>query len=86
MLNNAGLSKKYWAFAVSVGVYLKNCTPTRSVVGMTPYEACYRRKTSLTYLRLFGCLAFVHVPKEKREKLDYRATPGILVGFSISTK
>jgi len=36
MLDDAGLSKKYWAFAVSVMVYLKNCTPTRSVVGKTP--------------------------------------------------
>jgi hypothetical protein len=30
-------------------------------------------------------LAFVHVPKEKRNKLDYRATPGIFVGYGIST-
>jgi hypothetical protein len=53
---------------------------------MTLYEAWYRRKTSLKHLRLFGCLAFIHVPKEKSKKLDYRATPGIVVGFSISTK
>jgi hypothetical protein len=39
MLDDAGLSNKYWAFAVSVVVYLKNRTPTRSVVGKTPYEA-----------------------------------------------
>jgi hypothetical protein len=31
-------------------------------------------------------LAFVHVPKEKRKKLDYRANPGIFIGYSISTK
>jgi len=39
MLDNAGISKKYWALAVSVAVYRKNQTPTRSVVGETPYEA-----------------------------------------------
>jgi hypothetical protein len=39
MLDDAGLSKQYWAFAVSVVVYLKNRTPTRSVVGKTPYKA-----------------------------------------------
>jgi len=33
MLDDAGLSKKYWAFALSVAVYLKNRTLTRSVVG-----------------------------------------------------
>jgi len=36
MLDDAGLSKKYWAFAVSVAVYLNNPTPTRLVIGKTP--------------------------------------------------
>jgi len=82
MLDNAGLSKKYWAFAVSVAVYLKNRTPTRSVVGKTPYEAWQgsAKKPSLKDLHVFEYLAFVHVPKEKWKKLDYRATPGIFVG------
>jgi hypothetical protein len=86
MLDNAGVSKKYWPFAVSEAVYLKNRAPTRSVVGKTPYEARHGRKPLLKHLRVFGCSAFVHVSKEKRKKLDYRATPGIFVGNSISTK
>jgi hypothetical protein len=36
MIDDAGLSKKYRALAVSVLVYIKNHTPTRSVVGKTP--------------------------------------------------
>jgi transposase InsO family protein len=39
MLDDAELSKKHWAFAVSVAVCLKNRTPMRSLVGKTPYEA-----------------------------------------------
>ena len=31
-LDDAGLWKKFWAFAVSVAVYLKNLTPTRLLV------------------------------------------------------
>jgi hypothetical protein len=31
-------------------------------------------------------LAFVHVPKEKRKKLNYRATPDIFVGYRILSK
>jgi hypothetical protein len=81
MQDDAGILKKYWAFAVSVAVYLKNCIPTRSVVGKTTYEAWhgYGKNASLKHLLMFGCLVFVHVPKEKRKKLDYRATPGIFV-------
>jgi len=86
MLDDAGHSKQYWAFAVSVAVYLNNCTPTRSVVGNTLYEACHRRNPYLKPLRVFGWLAFGQVPKENRTKLDYRATPGIFDPYSISTK
>ena len=70
-----------------MAVYLQNRTPTRWVVGKTPYEAWdeSRRKPSLKHLRVFECLAFVHVSKKTRMKLDYRATPGILVGYSTST-
>jgi hypothetical protein len=70
MLDGAGLSKKYLQLAVSVTVYLKNCTPTRSVVGKTLYKARIGRKPLLKHLRVFGCLAFVHVLKETRKKLD----------------
>ena len=52
----------------------------------TPYEAWHGRKPSLKHLREFGCLAFVHIAKEKRKKLDYRPTPGIFIGYSTSTK
>jgi len=38
------------------------------------------------HLRVFGCLAFVHVPKERRKKPHYRANRGKFVGYSISTK
>jgi len=88
MLDDAGFSKKHWAFAVSVAVYLKNCTPTRSVVGKTPYKAWHgsRKKSLLNHLWVFGCLAFVQVPKKKQKTLQYRATTGIFIGYSILTK
>jgi hypothetical protein len=67
MLDDAGLSKKYWAFAVSVAIYLNNRTPTRTVVGKSPYKACPGSGTKLPmkHLCVFRCLTFVHVPKEK---------------------
>jgi hypothetical protein len=88
MLDNAGLSKKYWAFAVLVVIYLKNRTPTHSVMGKTLYEAWhgFRKKPSIKHLRVFRCLPCFHILKEKRKMRDFRATPGIFVGYSIATK
>ena len=36
---------------------------------------------SYSYLRVFGCKAFAHVPTEQRSKLDDKATPCIFVGY-----
>jgi hypothetical protein len=71
-----------------VAVYLENRALTHSVVGKTPYEAWHgsRRMPSLKHLCVLGCLAFVQVSKEKRKKLDYGATQGIFVAYSIWTK
>ena len=86
MLDGAGHLKKYWAFAVSVAVYLQNNTPTRSGVGKTAYVSRHGRKPFLRHLSVLECLAFVHVPKAKRKNQDYQGTPGIFVAYSILTK
>jgi hypothetical protein len=88
MLDDDGLSKICWAAAVSVVVYLMNRTLTSSVVDQTLDEAWHGsgRTPSLNHLRVFKHLAFGHVLKEKRKKLNYRATPGIVFGYNISTK
>ena len=88
MLEDAVLLRNYWAFAVPVVVHLKNRTPARSGVVKNPYGAWHRSREmpSLKQSRVSGSLAFVHFPKDKRKMVDYRATPGIFVGYSISTK
>jgi hypothetical protein len=37
-------------------------------------------------LRIFGCPVYVHVPKEKRSKLDPSGKKGIFVGYSETSK
>jgi len=86
MLGDAGPSKMYRVFAVSVAVYLKHRTPMWSVVGTSIYEVWHQSKWFLKQIHVFRFLAFIQVSKEKWKKLDYRATPGIFGGYSISTK
>ena len=61
-------------------VYLKNRSPT-SAIETTSYEAWHGRKSDLSHLRILGSTAYVHVPKEKRTKLDTHSHKGILVGY-----
>ena len=52
----------------------------------TPEEAFFRKKPDISHLRIFGCLVYVHVPKEKRTKLEPFGRKGILIGFSETVK
>ncbi|XP_055932967.1 uncharacterized protein LOC129962989 [Argiope bruennichi] len=84
MLTDAHLDKKYWAEAVQTANHCKNVSSTVAVTGMTPYEKWSGDKPNLEYLRVFGCRAFVHIPKEKRTKWDAKAREMMFIGGSIS--
>ena len=38
------------------------------------------------HLRIFGCPVYIHVPKEKRYKLEPSSKKGIFVGYSETSK
>ena len=40
----------------------------------------------MKHLRVFGCNAYVHVPKEERGKLDSKSKKCIFVGYGNETK
>ena len=63
MLNDAGLSQDYWVEVVDTTCYVVNKSSMSTLVNKTPYEDWASKIPSLTHLRVFGCDAFVHVPK-----------------------
>ena len=50
-----------------------NKTPTAAIHGMTPEQKFTGKKPDLSHLKVFGCLAYVHIPDELRSKLDPKA-------------
>eukprot|EP00253_Pinus_taeda_P034604 PITA_34604 len=70
MLSRAELGQEFWVEAVETACYLVNRSPSSVLEDKTPQEVWTGKKPSLSHLRLFGCDAYVHVPKEKRTKLD----------------
>ena len=86
MLMEKGLPKTFWAEAVSTAVYLLNRCPTKAVQDKTPVEAWSGRKPSAKHLRVFGCICYTHIPKEKRGKLDEKTEKGIFLGYSTQSK
>jgi hypothetical protein len=86
MMKRKGMPGRFWGEAVSTTVYLLNRAPTKSVVGMTPYEAWYGRKPSVDYLRTFGCVAHVKPVTGHTSKLADRSTPMVMIGYEAGTK
>ncbi|MCO5615015.1 hypothetical protein L7F22_069303 [Adiantum nelumboides] len=86
MLKDKGLSNCYWAEAINTKCYLMNQSSTKILKGITPYEAFHKVKPKVHHLRVFGCLAFTHVPDEKRKKLDDKSRKCIFLGYSDVSK
>jgi hypothetical protein len=70
MLKSSNLSNVFWAEAVSTATYIQNRLPTNALHKKTPYEAWHGSNPSVNGLRIFGCLAYAHIPGEERRKLD----------------
>jgi hypothetical protein len=80
IIAEAKLDKRLWMEIADTVVYLKNRSPTTAVT-TTPYELWHGIKPNVSHLRIIGSTAYIHIPKEKRIKLDTHSHKGILVGY-----
>jgi hypothetical protein len=82
MLISSGVPKALWGEAVLAATYIYNRTPHSSLEGfITPFEAKYGEKPTISNIRIWGSIAYKKEPKELLKKLDSRANPYILIGY-----
>ncbi|KAF1322206.1 Integrase catalytic core protein, partial [Globisporangium splendens] len=86
MLHHARLDKSFWAEAAMTAIYIKNRLPSPKSDTKTPFEMVNKSKPSVKHMRVFGCLAYVLTPKEKRLKWDPKSRPGLFMGYEESSK
>ena len=86
MLSHKKLSYEYWAQVVGCSVYLLNRSPTVTVQDKIPEEVWSGTKTSVAHLRIFGFVAFAHIPNELRRKLDKKSEHCIFTGYNEQHK
>ena len=86
MLADSRLPQRFWAEALSTAAYMINRSPTKALDDKTPFEAWYGKKPNVSHLRVFGCSAYTHVPKDQRKKLDSKAKGCIFLGYATSRK
>eukprot|EP00253_Pinus_taeda_P023200 PITA_23200 len=70
--------EEFWA--VETACYLVNRSPSSALEDKTPQDVWTGKEPSLSHLMVFGCDAYVHVPKKKRTKLDSKSEKCIFIG------
>ncbi|KAI3764505.1 hypothetical protein L2E82_14514 [Cichorium intybus] len=78
MMSRSTLPLSFWGYALQTAARLLNMAPTKKV-DKTPYEIWHGRVPSLSYLKVWGCEAYVR--QEASNKLEPRSTKCIFVGY-----
>ena len=87
MISHANLPNSFWAETVATAVYLRNRSESSALKeDLTPYEKWYGRKPNVSHLRVFGCIAYSHIPDSQRRKLDKKAQKYRFVGYCKDSK
>jgi len=69
-----------WEEVAMTIVYVQNIMPHQALGNKTLEEMFTGKNPKVNYLRIFGCLVYIHVPKEMRMKLDPSVRKGMFVG------
>jgi hypothetical protein len=61
-------------------------SPSSVLVDTNPNEVWFGNNPLVSHIKVFGCDAFVHVPKKKRSKLDKKEIKCIFIGYKEGMK
>lgn len=82
----ANMPKKFWAEAVNTAVFTLNRCGASPAGNKSPYELWTGKTYDVSFLQTFGQKVAVHIPKQKRLKLDAKCKFGIFVGYDSEVK
>lgn len=81
MLHESDLPRKFWSYAYSTAAYMHNRIPNSRTGNKCPIQIFYGTDPDPNSIYPFGAKAIVHIPKDRRKKLDERAQEGLMLGY-----
>ncbi|GAA0151556.1 hypothetical protein LIER_10254 [Lithospermum erythrorhizon] len=79
LLSHSNLPRIFWGEPLNASIQIINLSPITTLEGKVPNEVWSRKGVTYKHLRVFGCIAFVHVPKDERTKLDAKSKEYVLL-------
>ncbi|KAK3028831.1 hypothetical protein RJ639_038658 [Escallonia herrerae] len=83
---NADLPKSFWAEVVNTACYLINRSPSSAINHQFLEEVWSGKQVNFSAMRIFSCLAYVHLQNEERSKLDPKSKECIFLGYEEGVK
>jgi hypothetical protein len=81
MLYHSGLSDGFWAEALLTAGHIINMSPSMPVGSKILQDLWTRRKLDYGKLRIFGCEAYILLPKDECRKLESRSWKCVFLGY-----
>ena len=81
ILSEAKLPKHFWGEALYTAVHVINLSPAVALNSEVPNKIWFGKNVRNDHLRVFGCKAYMHVPKDERSKLDAKTRQCIFIGY-----
>ena len=70
ILIDSPLPKSFWSYAFVWATYILNRLPNKTSGEKFPYKALFSKKPQYDNFWIFGSTGYVHIPHEKRKKLE----------------
>lgn len=86
LLSEKEMPRTLWPDATKCTAHILNRSLTKAVRDVVPEERWSGIKPKIVYFRVFGSVGHVHVPEQRRIKLDDRSHQCILLGVSEESK
>ncbi|KAL3652810.1 hypothetical protein CASFOL_002491 [Castilleja foliolosa] len=86
LLAQSDMPLKYWDDYFTTATYLINRIPAKVLNYSSPFEKLMKQKPDYKSLKVFGCLSYPHIRPYNKDKLEFRASPGVFIGYSSQYK
>jgi hypothetical protein len=81
MLDEHRTSRHFWGDAISTACYISNQIFLRSILNLTLFELHFGHKSSISYLKPFGCKCFV-LKHGNLDKFESHSSDSILLDYT----